>query len=195
MIKTICVAGAGTMGSGIALVVAQSGFPTLLFDLNQAVLEKSITSIQNNIQHIVDKQKISAAEEKIIFKRIQFISDASKCIAYFFIKAIIEKADAKIALFNQFATFNDAGVIFATNTSSLSVSAIQSGIVHPEMVVGMHFFNPAPVMKLVEVVKGKQTSEAIAQTIYGLCKAMGKTPVHCNGELGRKKEKGFYNYE
>ena len=184
MIKTICVAGAGTMGSGIALVAAQSGFNTLLFDLNQQALEKSITSIQNNIQHIVDKQKITVSEGAIIFKRIQFISDANKCIADLFIEAIMEKADAKIALFNQFASLNNAGVILATNTSSLSVSAIQAGIVHPERVVGMHFFNPAPVMKLVEVVKGKQTSGTTAQTIYGLCKAMGKTPVHCNDSPG-----------
>ncbi len=178
------MAGAGTMGSGIALVAAQSGFNILLFDLNQQALEKSITSIQNNIQHIVDKQKITVSEGAIIFKRIQFISDANKCIADLFIEAIMEKADAKIALFNQFASLNNAGVILATNTSSLSVSAIQAGIVHPERVVGMHFFNPAPVMKLVEVVKGKQTSGATAQTIYGLCKAMGKTPVHCNDSPG-----------
>ena len=184
MIKTICVAGAGTMGSGIALVAAQSGFNTLLFDLNQQALEKSITSIQNNIQHIVDKQKITVSEGAIIFKRIQFISDANKCIADLFIEAIMEKADAKIALFNQFASLNNAGVILATNTSSLSVSAIQAGIVHPERVVGMHFFNPAPVMKLVEVVKGNQTSVATTQTIYSLCKAMGKTPVHCNDSPG-----------
>jgi 3-hydroxybutyryl-CoA dehydrogenase len=184
MIKTICVAGAGTMGSGIALVAALSGFRTLLFDLNLEVLEKSAGSILNNIQYTVDKQKISAAEGAIIFKRIQFTGDSSVCVADLFIEAIIEKADAKIALFNRFAPLNDACSIFATNTSSLSVSAIQAGVVHPERIIGMHFFNPAPVMKLVEVVKGMQTSEATAQTIYELCKVMGKIPVFCNDSPG-----------
>ncbi|MEP7109605.1 MAG: 3-hydroxyacyl-CoA dehydrogenase NAD-binding domain-containing protein, partial [Ferruginibacter sp.] len=152
--------------------------------LNRDVLEKSATLIQNNIRQIVDKQKITAAEGAIIFKRIQYTSDATVCIADLFIEAIIEKADAKIALFNQFSTLNDSRVIFASNTSSLSVSAIQSGVVHPERLVGMHFFNPAPVMKLVEVVKGNQTSESTAQTIYGLCKAMGKIPVLCKDAPG-----------
>ncbi|MBC7886786.1 MAG: 3-hydroxybutyryl-CoA dehydrogenase [Ferruginibacter sp.] len=184
MVQTICVAGAGTMGSGIALVAAQSGFRTLLFDLSPEVLEKSASSIQHNIDHLIHKQKISGGEGVIIFKRIQFISDTSKCVADFFIEAIIEKADAKIELFNQFAAINTAGAIFATNTSSLSVSRIQAGIVHPERVAGMHFFNPAPVMKLVEVVSGGQTSEATTQTVYQLCKAMGKTPVFCQDAPG-----------
>lgn len=172
------------MGSGIALTTAQSGFPTLLFDLNKESLEKSAAGIQNNIQHLVDKQKIPAAEGTIIFNRIGFISDVNKCIADFFIEAIIENVEAKITLFNQLARINEAGVIFASNTSSLSISAIQAGIVHPERVGGMHFFNPAPVMKLVEVVTGKQTSDSTAQTIYGICKAMGKTPVFCKDSPG-----------
>ncbi|MEP7141661.1 MAG: 3-hydroxyacyl-CoA dehydrogenase NAD-binding domain-containing protein [Ferruginibacter sp.] len=184
MIKTICVAGAGTMGCGIALVAAQSGFNTVVFDVNENVLEKSATAIQNNIHYLVDKKKITAAEGAIIFNRIQLVGDANKCIADLFIEAIIEKMDAKIALFNQFASFNDAGSILASNTSSLSVSTIQSAIVYPERVIGMHFFNPAPVMKLVEVVKGKKTSEATAQTIDELCKIMGKIPVHCNDAPG-----------
>lgn len=167
------------MGSGIALVAAQSGFHTILFDLNQEVLERASDNIQNNIQYLIDKKKISAAAGIIIFKNIQFTTDLNSCIADFFIEAIIEKVEIKIALFNQFAALNNASAIFATNTSSLSVSAIQAGILHPERVVGMHFFNPAPVMKLVEVVKGKQTSQSTADAVYALCIAMGKSPVHC----------------
>lgn len=184
MIKTICVAGAGTMGSGIAMVAAQSGFKTLLFDLNEPVLEKAVTAIKNNIGHLVDKQKISAQEGENIFNRVQFISDAGNCTADFFIEAIVEKLEAKIAFFNQIAAINPPSVIFATNTSSLSVSLIQDGIIHPERVAGMHFFNPAPVMKLVEVVSGKKTSGATTQTVYDLCKAMGKTPVLCSDSPG-----------
>lgn len=184
MIKTICVAGAGTMGSGIALVAAQSGFRTVLFDQNVAVLDKASIAIQNNIQHLIGKQKISEAAATLLFNRIECTNDISKCIADLVIEAIIEKAAAKIELFNQFAAINDATTIFATNTSSLSVSLIQAGIVHPERVVGMHFFNPAPVMKLVEVVKGKLTSELTLQTIYQLCISMGKTPVHCKDAPG-----------
>lgn len=179
MNKSICVAGAGTMGSGIALVAAQSGFQTLLFDPNEAVLEKASASIQNNIQHLIDKQKITETAGTLLFNSIQFTSNIYKCIADLFIEAIIEKADAKIALFNQLASINTAAALFATNTSSLSVSTIQASIIHPERVVGMHFFNPAPVMKLVEVVKGKQTSKSTIQTINELCIAMGKTPVQC----------------
>lgn len=172
------------MGSGIALVTAQSGFKTLLFDVNEQVLQKATINIENNIRYLVDKQKVSATEGELIFNRIQFISDAGNCIADLFIEAILEKAEAKIELFKQFALLNDPSAIFATNTSSLSVSDIQAGVVHPQRLVGMHFFNPAPVMKLVEVVKGRQTSEETAETIYELCRAMGKTPVYCNDAPG-----------
>ncbi len=179
MIQSICVAGAGTMGSGIALVAAKSGFQTLLFDVNEAVLEKASTGIQNNIQNLIDRQKMSVEAGVLLLQNIQFTSDINKCIADLFIEAIIEKADLKIALFNQFAATNPATAIFATNTSSLSVSEIQATIIHPGRVAGMHFFNPAPVMKLVEIVKGKHTSESTIQTIDALCIAMGKTPVRC----------------
>ena len=183
-INTICVIGAGTMGSGIALASAQSGFYTLLFDINGDVLEKAKASIQKNLQFLVDKKKISADEEETIFSRIQFITDTNDCLADVVIEAIVEKVEAKVAIFNQLAEVNHAEVIFATNTSSLSVSEIQSKIIHPERVVGMHFFNPAQVMKLVEVVKGDQTADAVSQTIYDLCLQMNKTPVMCKDAPG-----------
>lgn len=183
-INSICVIGAGTMGSGIALASAQSGFYSLLFDINTDVLEKAKASIQKNLQFLVDKQKISAEEKNTMFSRIRFITDTNDCLADVIIEAIIEKVEAKVAIFNQLAEVNHAEVIFATNTSSLSVSHIQSGVVHPQRVVGMHFFNPAHMMKLVEVVKGEQTSEAAAQTIYDLCLQMNKTPVMCKDAPG-----------
>ena len=183
-IDTICIVGAGTMGSGIAQVSAQSGFSTLLYDINEAVLEKGIATIQKNLQWLTDKQKISAEEKEIIFERIRFISDSNDCIADLVIEAIVEKTEAKVAVFNQLAEINHGDVIFATNTSSLSISDIQAKVVNPKRVVGMHFFNPAPLMKLVEVVKGDQTSADVAQTIYDLCKQMNKTPVMCTDAPG-----------
>ena len=184
MINTICVIGAGTMGSGIALASAQSGFYTLLFDINKDVLEKAKTAIQKNLQFLSDKQKISAEEKETIYSRIQFITDTNDCLADIFIEAIVEKVEAKVAIFNQLAEVNHAEVIFATNTSSLSVSEIQSKVIHPQRVVGMHFFNPANIMKLVEVVKGDQTTDEVAQTIYDLCLQMNKTPVMCKDAPG-----------
>ncbi len=183
-ISTICVIGAGTMGSGIAQTAAQNGFYTLLFDINIKVLEKAKLSIQKNLQYLLDKQKISAEEKINISNSIKFISDTNDCIADVFIEAIVEKLEAKVAIFNQLAEVNHSEVIFATNTSSLSVSDIQSNVMHPQRVVGMHFFNPATIMKLVEVVKGDQTSDETVQTIYELCKQLNKTPVLCKDAPG-----------
>lgn len=183
-IQSVCVIGAGTMGSGIALSAAQSGFPVILFDINQAVLDKAITSVQKNLQFLVDKQKISAGEKETVFNRIQFISEIHQCKADVIIEAIIEKKEAKVSVFNQLAAVNSGDTIFASNTSSLSISDIQAHVDHPERVVGMHFFNPAHVMKLVEVVKGAQTAEAVAQQIYDLCLRLKKTPVLCEDAPG-----------
>jgi 3-hydroxybutyryl-CoA dehydrogenase len=178
-IKTICVLGAGTMGSGIAQVAAQSGFTTLLFDVQPDVLTKATAGIQKNLQYLLDKQKITLEEKETIFNRIQFVTDAASCVADVVIEAIIEKMEAKVTLFNQLAGVNTAETIFATNTSSLSVSAIQKNIQHPQRVIGMHFFNPAPLMKLVEVVKGEQTADEVVQAVSALVKQMGKTAVQC----------------
>lgn len=179
MINTICVIGAGTMGSGIAQTAAQSGFYTLLFDINAEMLDKAKDAIGKSLQFLVDKKKISAEEKENIFERIRFITDTNDCLADIIIEAIVEKVEAKIAIFNQLAEVNHSEVIFATNTSSLSVSEIQARVQQPQRVVGMHFFNPAQVMKLVEVVKGNQTLDAVAQTVYDLCLQMKKTPVMC----------------
>lgn len=183
-ISTICVIGAGTMGSGIAQVAAQSGFKTLLFDINNDVLNKAKEGIQKSLQSLVDKQKITAEESANILARLQFVNNINDCLTDIFIEAIIEKTEAKVDIFNQLAVINSPNAIFASNTSSLSISDIQRSIINPSRVVGMHFFNPAPVMKLVEVVKGQQTDEATAQAIYVLCKQMNKVPVMCKDAPG-----------
>ncbi len=184
MIKTIGVAGAGTMGSGIAFVCAQHGFKTILFDVNKPALEKAISGIQSNIDYLVSKQKIKPQEGEDIFNRIIFTDSIKDCIADLFIEAIVERIDAKVSLLNQLAAVNSPEIILATNTSSLSISLIQEEMPQPGQFVGMHFFNPAPVMKLVEVISGNLTSEAIIKTIIDLCKSLGKMPVLCKDAPG-----------
>ena len=180
----ICICGAGTMGSGIAQLAAQSGFDTILFDVNENVLENSQKIIQKNLQYLVEKNKISLLKKGEIFNRIKFVSDIKECSAFIIIEAIIENEDAKISLFNDLAKYNNEEVIFATNTSSLSVSSLQEKIIFPERVVGMHFFNPAYIMKLVEIVKGDKTNDEVAKTVYDISKQMGKTPVMCKDAPG-----------
>ncbi len=184
MIITICICGAGTMGSGIAQVAAQSGFNTILFDVNASAIDKAKTSIEKNLQYLVDKEKISLSDKNEIYNRIQFTNDIQQCTGEIIIEAIAEIEEAKIFLFNELAKYNNEEVIFATNTSSLSVSSLQKKIIFPQRVVGMHFFNPAYIMKLVEVVKGNETNNEIAKTIYDICLQMGKQPVMCKDVPG-----------
>lgn len=184
MVQTICVCGAGTMGSGIAQVAAQSGVYTILFDLNTEVLQKAEASIQINLQSLVQKQKITTEQQREISGKLSFSNELNNCIADVIIEAIIEKPEAKIALFNQLAEINHSETIFASNTSSLSISQLQQKIVQPQRVAGMHFFNPATIMKLVEVVKGDQTNDAVIAALVKLVRQMNKVPVICKDAPG-----------
>jgi len=172
------------MGSGIAQVTAQSGFNTILFDVNRFVLDKAKISVEKNLEYLVNKEKISPAEKKEIYNRIQFTADIQECTGEVIIEAIIETEEAKVSLFNELAQYNNEEVIFATNTSSLSVSSLQEKIIIPQRVVGMHFFNPPYIMKLVEVVKGSLTNDEMAMAIYEICKQMDKVPVMCKDTPG-----------
>lgn len=172
------------MGSGIAQVAAQRGFYTILYELNGEVLEKAAKNIGKNLQSLVDKGKITVPEKETTLKRIQFTNDIQTCLADIFIEAIVEKPGIKIALFNQLAELNHSESIFATNTSSLSVSAIAEKIKNPSRVIGMHFFNPAPVMKLVEVVTTNYTDKEVARIVVELAKQLGKAPVICQDSPG-----------
>jgi 3-hydroxybutyryl-CoA dehydrogenase len=184
MINSICVCGAGTMGSGIAQVAASTGFYTILYELNQGILDKAKLSIEKNLQTLVEKNKITTAQKEKIFNTIHFTHDLHECLADVIIEAIIEKPEAKIALFNQLAEINHGETIFATNTSSLSVTEIAEKVLHPERVIGMHFFNPAQVMKLVEIVNTNYTNENTTRMIAELAGQMGKTPVLCKDSPG-----------
>lgn len=183
-INTICVCGAGTMGSGIAQAAAQAGFFTLLYDLNPAVLEKAVSAIEKNLQGLTEKGKITTDEKANILSRLQFTDDIQTCFADVFIEAVIEKPEIKVALFNQLAEINHSETVFASNTSSLSITKIAEQVQRPERVIGMHFFNPATIMKLVEVVNTPYTNDVTTLLVTDLAKAMGKVPVLCKDSPG-----------
>lgn len=180
----VCVCGAGTMGSGIAQLLAQQGFATILFDVDANMLPTSLQHITASLERLVEKGKLSRQQLAETTGRIQLTSNMADCKAGIIIEAIVEKLEAKTALFRQLALHNTGQTIFATNTSSLSVTAIAAALPHAERVVGMHFFNPAPVMKLVEVIRAQQTSDAVVQQVVALAKAIGKTPVVCKDAPG-----------
>lgn len=181
---TICICGAGTMGSGIAQVSATAGFKTILFDVNDKVIQNAKNKIEKDLQVLVEKQKITSAKKEDILQQFVFTSNINDCIADVIIEAVIENLEIKISLFNQLIAANNDKTIFTTNTSSLSVSVIAKEISKPERVAGLHFFNPAPIMKLVEVVKGEQTSDETISQLTALTKAFGKTPVVCKDSPG-----------
>ena len=183
-INSICVCGAGTMGSGIAQAAAQSGFHTILYELNESVLEKAKKGIHQNLESLVTKGKITPEIMQGVIGRIRFTNDLQDCLADIIIEAIVEKTEPKIALFNQLAELNHSEVIFASNTSSLSISRIAEGVQKPERVIGMHFFNPATIMKLVEVVSTPLTNSHTTDTVVELTRAMGKVPVQCSDAPG-----------
>ena len=184
MITNICVTGAGTMGSGIAMCAAQNGYSVILFDTNEQVVEHAKNSIAKNLSGLVEKNKITEEEQIQILNRLIFTHNIEDCKASLIIEAIIEKVDAKVNLFNQLASINEPTAIFASNTSSLSINLLQSQIENPERVAGLHFFNPAQIMKLVEVVKAEQTDEQVIHSLVDLCKALKKTPVVCKDAPG-----------
>ena len=183
-IAKVVVCGAGTMGRGIAQVAAQNGFPTILYDLQESILQQARTAIGESLDLLVSKGKLSEENKSEVYRRLEFSSEIEHCKADLIIEAVIEISGVKIGLFNQLAAFNSTETIFATNTSSLSVSQIAEGIPNPERVVGMHFFNPAPVMKLVEVVKAEHTSSQTIQKIFSVAKRLQKTPVLCKDAPG-----------
>ena len=183
-IKTIAVCGAGTMGSGIAQVAAQAGYQTIQYDVSNDMLEKSKSSIEKSLDLLVSKKRITSSERDTIVRRIFFTSDINFCVADVVIEAIVEKPEAKMALFAQLHEVNGSLCLFASNTSSLSITRLQQMVPHPGRFAGMHFFNPANIMKLVEVVRGEFTEQQTVNNLYTLALTMGKVPVHCKDAPG-----------
>jgi 3-hydroxybutyryl-CoA dehydrogenase len=184
MIKTICVCGAGTMGSGIAQVAAMSGYTTLLYDLDEQVVQKGRHSIETSLRLLTDKKKINAEESAAILGRLSWSSNIGDCTADLIIEAIVEKQEAKTDLFRRLADLNTEATVFASNTSSLSLAALAAGIPHPGRFIGMHFFNPAPLMKLVEIVHTQHTEAHVIAAVAAVATQMGKTAVFCKDSPG-----------
>ena len=181
---TICVCGAGTMGSGIAQLAAQSGFNTLLYDLDQQILGTARQKIDKDFQLQVEKKRIPLSEMEASTRRIFFTDKIGDCVADLVIEAIVERVEPKIALMNRLAEFNSPKTIFATNTSSLSVTRIAEQTRYPERMIGMHFFNPATVMKLLELVTTPFIAKTTISAAWQVATQMKKVPVVCRDAPG-----------
>lgn len=176
----IAVIGAGSMGAGIAQVAAGAGHEVVLVDAAPGAAERGLAGIRAGLETRVAAGKAQRDDVEALLARIALAADAAalpECAVV--IEAIVERLDAKQSLFGTLAAHQPADTILATNTSSLSIAQIGEGIAHPERVVGLHFFNPAPVMRLVEVVRGPRTGEDTLAAVTELVRSWGKTPVQC----------------
>ena len=183
--KKIGVIGAGTMGTGIAHVSALSGFDVTLVDIEQNLLEHSLTSIKKGLKRQVDKGKISQDEMNAALVRIQTITEMKSLSSEdIVIEAATENKEVKISIISELDTFCPEKTILASNTSSISISLIASATNRPEKVIGMHFMNPVPIMKLVEIIRGKLTSDETTEKVKNLVEVLNKIPVECNDSSG-----------
>ncbi|KAA5543407.1 3-hydroxyacyl-CoA dehydrogenase family protein [Adhaeribacter rhizoryzae] len=176
-IKTIGVVGAGTMGHGIAQVCAQAGFRTLLFDINAAALSQAQTDITQNLETSRQKGKLTEAQVKNTLANLTFTQDTLDLLVDLVIEAVVEKLEVKQGIFKELTAINPPSCILATNTSSFSITRLAAGLENPERFIGMHFFNPAPLMPLVEVVAGAATAAETMQTVTDLVWQLNKIPV------------------
>ena len=182
--ETVAVIGAGVMGSGIALCAIQSGYPTLLFDVNAQSLEKGVKHIQKQLAIAVEKGKTTQEKADIALQRLSTTTDKNQLTASFIIEAVIEKLSVKQELFTHLESINSPHSILATNTSSIPITQIGAPLKHPERLVGVHFFNPAHIMKLVEIIKGAATSPDIAKAAFNWALSLGKTAVYAEDAPG-----------
>ena len=181
----VLVVGAGIMGAGIAQVAAQAGHTVRLFDAREGAAAGACAKLEQSLEGLVAKGKLDADEAKEALARIRAVDRLEDAAgAGLVVEAIIENADAKRALFRELETKVDERCVLASNTSSISVTALANGLKAPGRFVGMHFFNPVPLMKLVEVVSGLETDPAVAQAIFELSGRWGKTPVHARSTPG-----------
>ncbi len=177
-IRNVAVVGAGTMGNGIAQVFAVSGYPVVLIDAAQAAVDRATGTIRDSLERMVKKETITAAGRDAAAANVRTstsLRDAGR--SDLVIEAVFESLDVKREVFQALDAACPAGTILASNTSSISITAIAALTGRPTDVVGMHFFNPVPVMKLVEVIRGQSTSDATFELVEALAKKLGKTPV------------------
>lgn len=178
-ISTITVIGAGTMGNGIAHVAAQSGFTVVLVDVSQGALDKAVATISGNLDRQVKKEAITVADKESTLQRISTTTDLASGVgnADLVIEAASENYDVKKGIFNVVDQSCPSTAILATNTSSISITELAATTGRADKVIGMHFFNPVPVMKLCEIIRGLATSDETYATIKSLAEQMGKVPV------------------
>ncbi len=184
--KHIGVIGAGTMGNGIAHVFAQSGYSVRLIDLSEKALEKALATISKNLDRMVAKEKISEADKTNTLNNIETFTDMSSAVKGLdlVVEAATENMDIKLKIFSQLDELCDEHTILGSNTSSISITKIASATQRADKVIGMHFMNPVPVMKLVEVIRGYATSDEVTNTIMEVSKSLNKVPVEVNDYPG-----------
>ena len=184
--KNITVIGAGTMGNGIAHTFAQKNFNVSLVDISTDSLERAITTISKNLDRMVKKVKITEAEKVNTLAKITTYTDITVGVkgADLVVEAATENIDLKLKIFKQLDEICDAKTLLATNTSSISITKIAAVTARPTQVIGMHFMNPVPVMKLVEVIRGYATSNEVTQRVMEMSRTLGKSPVEVNDYPG-----------
>ena len=184
--KRICVIGAGTMGNGIAHVFALHDFQVNLVDIDELVLQKALATISKNLDRMIAKDKISESDKTRTLANINTVTSLEDAVkeAELVVEAATENLDLKLKIFSTIDQYAPANAILASNTSSISITRIAAATQRPDKVIGMHFMNPVPVMKLVEIINGYSTSKAITQTIVETTRILGKDPVLVNDYPG-----------
>lgn len=184
--KNVAVIGAGTMGNGIAHTFAQSGFKVQLIDISEASLKKGMDTISKNLDRMVAKEKISEDDKTATLNNITTFTNIEEGVEYasLVVEAATENVDLKLKIFKQLDEACPEDTILATNTSSISITQIAAATSRPDMVIGMHFMNPVPIMKLVEIIRGYNTSDEVTHTIMELSKTLGKVPTEVNDYPG-----------
>jgi len=184
--KNIAVIGSGTMGNGICHVFAQKGYKVAMIDISQDALDKAMKTIGKNLDRMVKKEKITEADKEATLSNLTTYTELKEGVvgAELVIEAATENADIKLQIFRDLDALCDKDTILATNTSSISITRIAAVTNRPEQVIGMHFMNPVPVMRLIEIISGYKTSEKVLNTILETSKAIGKVPVPVNDYAG-----------
>ena len=184
-ITKMAVLGAGQMGNGITQVAACAGIEVVMIDIQQEYVDKGISTIEKSLAKLVSKERMSQEDANAARSRISTAIDRSACADVdLVVEAVPEILDLKLSIFSELDEICKEDCILATNTSSISISEIAAATSRPDKVIGMHFMNPVPIMKLVEVINGKETSESVTSTVLAVAERMGKIPLMCNDSPG-----------
>jgi len=183
--EVIGVIGAGTMGNGIAQVCARAGYSVIMRDVREDLLERGISAIDKSLQRDVDKERLAVGEKGEVIKRIRTTTDLSSLnVASFVVEAVTENLAVKTEVFKALDEITPPAAILASNTSSISITKLAAATSRPDKIIGMHFMNPVPVMKLVEVIRGIATSDETYDRVQDLTVKLGKTPLDCQDSPG-----------